>query len=481
MRNLYQSMTSFPYSFLIFIFIITGCSSLDVKPDLVIHNVNVIDVEKGEILENQALFIVGKRIHKIENLNDVIIQDSVEHLNGNGGYLIPGLWDSHVHVVTERRWSMPLMLAYGITGVRNMHTTEEDPLGKIAMVKKELTNNEYPGPRFIANGPIVDGIAEGVWPQSVIVGTEKEARAAVDSLADGGADFIKTYDSLEPDVFMAILDQASKRNIPVDGHVPALVDPLHAARAGMRTSEHAIGITQGCTDEFDLDEAMKGDSKHLDEVPGPLAFARMVNAFAMAHNPEKCESFLKEYAKTDIVVTPHIIGQAKDVKAKEMVTSAEAMKYLPLGYRNFYRGAALSPMGEEISSLNEPVVERALQSTKDAHDAGIMLLAGTDLGNPFLIPGYSLHEELRLLHEAGLSPVEVLRTATLNPAITFGFSDSLGLIKQNFLADLVLLKSNPLEDISAVSEIDAVIRNGKLYTRDDLDTILKEIEEAHKE
>src|SRR5690606_19212362 len=229
-----------------------------------IRNVTVVDVTDGSLRPARTVLVQANRIVAIGPANATWVPGTAEVVDGSGGFLIPGLWDAHVHSATNVDWHFPLFLAHGITSVRNMHTTVDEPLGLVLAIKRRVENGELPGPRFLANGGVIDGDPP-IWPGSVMVRDVGQAHAAVDRLADGGADFIKVYDRLAPEAYFAILERAKQRAIPVDGHVPFLVRPEEAAAAGQRTFEHTTGINLGCATGSD---ALRKDYvRFLERVP----------------------------------------------------------------------------------------------------------------------------------------------------------------------------------------------------------------------
>lgn len=239
--------------------------------DLAIRGASIVDVTDGSIIYDQTVLIEGNRIVAIGTTDAVRVPDEAEVLEAAGGYLIPGLWDAHVHSAGSVGWHFRLYVAHGITSVRNMHSGAENPLELVLSIKRRVRTGELLGPRFLANGSIVDGDPP-VWPGSVAVRNAAAASAVVDRLADDGADFIKVYDRLTSEAYFAILKRAKQRGIPVDGHLPFLIRPEEAAAAGQRTFEHASGITMGCASGAD---ALRADYvRYLDRL---LAEAEELN------------------------------------------------------------------------------------------------------------------------------------------------------------------------------------------------------------
>lgn len=437
------------------------------------ENVAVVDVVDGSVDPGMTVLVRGDRIERVGETGTVEVPSGATVVDATGEYLIPGLWDAHVHSSWARSWHFPLLVAYGITSVRNMHTTVDTALQLTSAIQRRLASGEVLGPRFLANGPIIDGDPPA-WPGAVVARTAAEGRAAVDSLAEGGADFIKVYDNLLPQVYEAILDEARRIDVPVDGHVPFLVRPERAAAAGQRTVEHTSGINLGCSTKAD---SLRGEFRSLlERVPsmGPGervgAFFRLVGAAGDSRDPELCRRTARAYRESGMSVVPTLVV-SEPGRAAALVADPARMALLPREVRERWKAMAASGPGP-IAAAVEGGEWPAPENTRLLHDDGVRILAGTDIGNPFLVPGPSLHDELALLvNEAGLSPLEALRAATIGPARTFGMADSLGAVAEGRLADLVLLEENPLEDIHATTSIVGVVLNGRYLDRTALDEL----------
>lgn len=442
-------------------------------PSIVIQNVVVVDVTDGSLLDNRTVLVEGNRIAAVGAVDKVGVPDDAEVVDGAGGFLIPGLWDMHVHSAANVSWHFPLFVAYGVTGVRNMHTTVDTALALTTDIQRRLAEGKLLGPRFLANGPIMDG-EPPVWPGTVVVNTATEGRAAVDSLAHGGADFIKVYDHLSREAYFAIADQARRRGFPMVGHVPYRVRPEEAAEVGQRTDEHMLGLQWGCSVRADSlrAERRRSDSWNLSFFEGLLAEFRVERALYDTRSPFLCTSTLEAYRKNGMAVVPNLVIHHNNNHADQVLRDTVHTRFIPRAMRSQWEQRAGGP----ITELMRPTWEARKDNVRLMSEADVLILAGTDLGNPMLIPGLSLHQELELLFQAGLTSLEALQTATLNPAQFFGRTDELGTVTEGKLADLVLLEANPLEDITNTRRIRAVVADGRLYRRSDLDRLLAEVE-----
>lgn len=459
-------------------FLVAACGG-EASPDadLAFTHATVVDVETGDLRSDRTVFLAGNRIVRIVPTAALEPADSTRVVDATGRYLIPGLWDAHVHSAASTGWHFPLFVAHGVTSVRNLHTTVDTALELTNRIRDEVASGALIGPRFLANGPIIDGYPAS-WPGAVVARTPEEGRALVDSLAAGGADFIKVYDNLTPDVYDAIMDEAGKIGIPVDGHMPFLVPPAAGAAAGQRTVEHTSGIHLGCSSAADsLRAEFRGLLERLPtmEYPEPMiAFFTLVRAAGDTRDSELCARVVEAYAEAGTAVVPTLVVGVSDREAGRLVADSARMALVPPGVREWWAGAAAEGPGP-IGEVMEGAAWLAPKNVALLHGAGVPILAGTDVGNPFLVPGSSLHDELRLLvDEAGLTPLDALRAATVVPARTFGLADSLGTVAEGRLADLVLLRANPLEDVGAVNSIDGVVLNGRYFDRSALDDLLTE-------
>ena len=462
-------------------FLLGACTPTQ-SADLAIRGATVVDVTDGSLAVDQTVLLGGNRIVAVGPADAVRVPAGADVLEAAGGYLIPGLWDAHVHSAGNASWHFPLYIAHGITSVRNMHTGVDDALDVVLSIERRVGAGELLGPRFLANGAVVDGDPP-VWPGSVVVRNAEEARAAVDRLADGGAAFIKVYDRLTPEAYLAILTRANEREVPVDGHLPLMIPPEEAAAASQRTIEHTSGITMGCASGA---EALRAEYvRYLERVPEMppypdqmVEFLRLVRRTIDARDLERCLQAARTFREHGVVSVPTlVVNGGGDPQA--FVADERRMALLPPSVREEWRALADSP--DPTAELLGPVAATISENVRVLHEEGNVILAGTDVGNPFLVPGLSLHRELERLTEAGLSPLEALQAATLAPAQVFDLEESLGTVEMGKLADLVLLEGDPLQAISNTRRVRAVITDGRLFRRADLDRLLAEDQETEKQ
>jgi imidazolonepropionase-like amidohydrolase len=458
-----------------------------------------VDVTDGSLREDHTVLIRENRIVAVDTTDKIPIPDDANVMDGAGGYLIPGLWDMHVHSVANvaldmsvrsvaaMDWHFPLFLGWGVTGVRNMNDGTGDlTLKLIHSIKRRLASKEMEGPRFVACGPTIDGDPP-IGSNSVVVHTAEEARAVVDQLADHGADCIKVYENLPREAYFAIMDQAKRRGIPVDGHIPFRMTPVEAADAGQRTFEHVLGMAAGCSTSAEIERkrfaqelaSQKGSTSHQG-VP-PMVLFHHERALYDTREPVACKETIDAYKRNGVAEAPNIVAYEQVVRAKEILADSARTRLVPRVILNNWESRVKSEGFLEVQSTLRPMVSLYAENARLLNEAGVVLLAASDVGIPAVIPGISLHDELVLLvKEAGLTTIEALRTATINPVRVLGLAESLGTIEPGKLADLVLLDANPFVDIANTQRIRAVIADGRLYRRADLDRLLREVEKLNQ-
>ncbi len=429
--------------------------------DLVITDVGVVDVAQGRVLPHQTVVVRGSRIVALGPVGNGPSPAGVATLDGRGRFLIPGLWDMHVHLAAIPGTAdvfLPVLVANGVLGARDTHSN----LAQVVALKREIAAGSRVGPRLWVAGELVDGAAT-VNPSARVVRTEDEAREAVRALKAGGADFVKVYSALSRDLYFAIVDEARRQRIPFAGHVPFSVTAAEASAAGQRTFEHLIGVEVGVSSAEETILATQADLIAKKEFRWPDArqlqttfdSARAAQLFAMLTRNDTWQ--------VPTLIVHRQIGRTVDGAP----TDEPGLAYMPKMVREFWE----LPMGRFATDVKALYPEYVTLVGR-LNRAGVPILAGTDFPNPYVYPGFSLHEELALLVEAGLTPAEALRAATLSPARFLGVADSLGTVATGKVADLVLLDGNPLEDIGQTRRIKAVIQRGKVFDRAALDQLL---------
>jgi imidazolonepropionase-like amidohydrolase len=421
-----------------------------------ITNTTLIDVEKGAAVPHQTILIAGDRIEWIGPQSGASLPESAQILSGQGLYLMPGLVDAHVHYVDAQVFGR-LMLANGITLVRDTGMPNEVIMG----LRDALNRGEMLGPQMVAAGAILDGEPPLIPLISVGAATPEAGRQAVRRQVELGADFIKVYSALRPETFLAILDEARCCGKQTAGHVPEMVYLEEAIAAGLGCCEHFFGFEKAIAKL--LGEPVVLDYVGMGSQAGYLARLGQVD-------PAELQALYRHIANRGTAVCPTI------------VTFQIATHIQEIQHGDFPGQQYISPMVRGIWSslwsgqgnLEDFIWQNWAQMVRGLHQAGVTLMAGTDLMLPGVLPGYAVHEELAIWQEAGLPPADVLRGATLAPAQFVGLGDRLGSVSTGKTASLVLVRGNPLEDIRHAHEIESLFLRGQYFNRADLDQMLEE-------
>ncbi len=446
-------------------------SPSSVGSETYITHVTVIDTITGKEVQDRTVIVSGDRISEVRDSKGTKPPAGAKVVDGRGKYLIPGLWDMHVHaVVAERLDTMfPTFVANGVLGIRDMGTSM--PLAEIDRLRHETANGSRLGPRIVAAGPILDGRPKPLRPNFLAINTPEEGRETVRRLKTGGADLIKVYSEPSRDSFLAIADEAKKQNIPFAGHVPFSVSALEASDAGQKSMEHLWGIYLSCSsrEEELRSEMLKGGVN----LSGSERIRLEMDEAAASYDERKAANVFAHLAKNGTWMVPTFSAVVPDTEIFDArVTTDPRLKYIPPAIQKQWTAAASA--GAAIKSKS---FDRKLQVVGAMHRAGVPLLAGTDTAwiQPYTYAGFSLHDELALLVKAGLTPIESLQTATINPARFLGMEKDLGTIEKGKVANLVLLDADPVSDIRNTQKIDSVVLKGKLLTRTDLDKLLQDV------
>jgi len=401
-------------------------------------------------------------------------------IQAKGKFLIPGLWDMHMHLGQPEIF-FPLLLANGVTGVREMFSGI--PLNTIRAWRVQPDS-----PRIVASG-FIDGppmLWNGVPPQGAIaVANADHARFAVRAIAQSGFDFVKVYNSVPREAYFALAEEARAMGIPFAGHVPEEVSPAEASDAGQRSEEHLLNILLACSIREEelrtervrtmLDPKMSGEARMR-----ILAFPA-TEGLVDTYSEEKATTLFHTFVRNGTWQTPTLVVLAGFARmGDDDFTHDSRRSYLLPAWKEawdprktfFLRD--LSPAAwDALQARIRALLARHEKLVGDMHRAGVQFLAGTDSNgyNP-IFPGSGLHDELALLVESGLSPLEALQSATLNPARYFGQERDMGTVEVGKVADLVLLNADPLSDIHNTQKIEAVMKRGHYYSRPDLDLLL---------
>jgi hypothetical protein len=404
------------------------------QPPIAITNVTVVDVATGTLDAARTVVTQAGRITAVGPAASVSIPAGAERVDGTGKFLIPGLWDMHAHHEANGAEFLDMYLAHGVVGTRDMGSAVD----VVLPLRDRINRGELQGPEIIAAGPILDDRPPD-WPFRQHITNAQEARQAVRDLKARGVDFIKVHDGTPRDAFFAIAEETSKLGLPFAGHVPMNVSVDEAIDAGIRSIEHLSNgrIFFDCSGGNGYDAA-------------------------------GCRSRFAALAAKGVWQTPTIgfFLAIPDAFTGKPLAHAE---YVSDRMREMVRKNAESSKASardlaRIRSLGQ----WSLSAIRDLASSGNRLLAGCD----GIVPGFCLHDELELFTTAGLSPLQALQTATINPARFLGREQAQGTIDAGKRADLILLDANPLQDIRHTRRIAAVLVRGRLLAKPAIDRII---------
>lgn len=429
---------------------------------LAFTHVTLIDMTGAPPRRDMTVVINGDRIVEVGEAATARVPKGAQVVNAAGKFLIPGLWDMHMHLSSLTELALPALVANGVTGVRDMG----GDFNQTKRWRREIAEGARPGPRVVMAGPILDGPRDEEAQYRLTVATPAEGRQAVGSLRQRGADFVKVYHFLPRDVYFAIADEAKRQGVTFAGHVPNVVSAAEASDAGQRSVEHVTVLLQNYVA---LADKRGRTAKELTE------------AALAAYGGDEGRALFQRFANNGTWHTPTLVLARSFLLRAELAARADPRRrYVAARAKEHWekfnpvpRNLSAEELAERKSALQKILGIVGLMSRE-----GVPLLAGTDPPTRDVFPGFSLHDELRLLVEAGLTPLEALRAATYNPAKYLGLLDSLGTVEKGKLADLVLLEADPLANIANTQRIAAVVVNGKYLSKATLRKMLADVEAA---
>ncbi len=396
---------------------------------ITIDNVTIVDVTNGQLQPRKTIVVEGNRITRIDNATAATHASAT--LDGTGMFVIPGLWDMHVHAYftndtarfhTTSEVMFPLFIVNGITGIRDLGSN----LDAILAARDSAAAHRLTAPRMLVSGPMLDGPTTR-YAAAIKVATGDEARAAVRMLKERGVDMIKTQSLIPREAYFAMADEAARIGIPFEGHVPNAITGMEALTAHQRSFEHLLGVR------------------------------------------DTAATLIAELAKNHVWQCPTVINS---VGTPADLTSDPGLPFWLRPAIEGWRRTAVNQSAATDSAAHaaEERATRRLGLIKTMYDAKIPFLAGTDAPAGYdLVPGASLHRELQLFVRAGLTPLQALQTATLNPALFFGKTADWGTVAVGKTADLVVLARNPLVDVANTRSVVAVVADGRYYSPRELD------------
>lgn len=418
------------------------------SPALAITNVTVVDVAGGPSRPGQTVVVSGNRIARVGPAAGTRVPRGARVVDGTGKYVIPGLWDMHSHITMFGATGLNLYLAHGVTGIRDMGG---ERFAAVKALRDSVAAGQIAGPRMRIASPVVENQEWLAWTQrmSQQAGTPwrlherfgaaspQDAERWVDSVAALGADHIKVRNWPDTAISRALMARARERGLPVAAHAN---EPF--PRTGVSSYEHGIWP--------------------------PLKVSDAARDSLWRHFAANRASVVPT-----LVTWPIRLDPPDTLIAKLDQGRIAGLCYVPVDALREWRDQ-LTELKQETGGPDWREVYRGeVRNAAEMHRAGVPLMAGTDIGAPLLVPGFSIHDELALLvRDAGMTPLQALQAATLTPARVMGAADSLGTVEAGKLADLVLLDADPLADIANTRRVHAVVANGRWMDRAALDRLL---------
>lgn len=470
----------------LFALLLTACANIPDNPvpivgdQIVITNITAIDAANG-VREKVDIVVNGKKITAVGKNLAASASEGATRIDGTGKYVIPGLWDAHVHLAynpeIDHKVFFPLSLAYGVTYLRDTGG-QLDSLAEA----RDIAASDAIVPDLYVSGPLVDGAkrvyagqSDGYPNLSVGATNVDEAVVEVDHLAAQGVQFIKAYEMLAPDVFRAVVKRAQYHNLPVTAHSPLSMTARQAIESGVSDMQHLRNLEMDCVADFEmlLEERRDVIAADKAEYGGKLrsSLHRLQREKAVRSKDDaSCIALIQLMKKNGVSQTPTLtISRFLSRKLYAEKRWQDSFSLMPVTVSKNWLERATRLSKRERTPRDIAYDKWLMMMVSDLNRAGVSILAGTDAPIGYLTPGVSLHEELAMLVEAGLTPLEAIHAATIAPASFLGIDDRQGTIAPMMKADLVLLNANPLTDIRNTTAIAAVVKDGKLLSRTMLD------------
>lgn len=436
---------------------------------LVITGVSVVDVEAGVVLEDRTVVIRDGRIASIEAAASAPPGANV--IDGTGKYVMPGLWDLHVHARSSLAPGLlfPQFVANGVTGVRDMSSdcaaAGETCVPEMKVWQRQIEAGEMLGPRLLELS------SHSVNPPFDRQPDEERARAIVRRASERGADLIKVYYRLSPEALAWFVDEARSRDMYVGGHIPIRMTASEVSDAGLRTLEHARDFLFDC---------FPGSSDFRASTESQNPPMEVMRSMVDDHDEAICAATFATFVRNDTWYVPTHVTRRMDAFADDPdFREDERKRYLPAQVWDAWQADADGMVELDPSPEGRRVMrgfyEKGLEITGRAHAAGVNIVLGTDAGDTYVFPGSGAHDELGEFVKAGLTPAEALATATTSAARFMGLEDEFGTVEVGKRADLLILDGNPLVDVANTRRISAVVIGGRMHDRAALDSMLEDV------
>lgn len=460
---------------------ICGCARED-RPALAITHVTLIDGTGAAPRPDVTVLLEGARIALVAPSSTTVIPSGARTVDGSGKFLIPGLADMHVHLTGagepdgSRKFLLPLLLANGITTVRDMGGY----LDSLVPLRQEIRDGKRDAPQIFFAGPYLDGSPPSFQP-SLVVSTTEDADKDVHELIQRGVDFIKVQSVLTRDAYLSIAAACKREHIPFAGHVPDRVTAAEASDAGQRSIEHLTGVLRACSrnEKHLMREQFHVSRRKRTPAQRESRQLHWQRELLRTQSEKFTSALLEEFAHNQTWQVPTLItlrNVAFPTPALNLPADPRT-QFIPRHVLDGWKTEHAHELqaSQDEFAIRQAILDRSIAVVGKMNAAGVHILAGTDTAAPFVFPGTSLHEELALLVQAGLTPMQALQAATRGPAEFLGKIEEQGTIESGKSADLVLLDANPLDDIHNAQKIRAVVLRGKLFDRAVLDKWLAQV------
>ncbi|HKR49020.1 MAG TPA: amidohydrolase family protein [Pseudonocardiaceae bacterium] len=442
----------------------------------VLSHATVIDATGAPPQHDMSVVLAGDRIVAVVPSLNIGPVPGGRVVDVRGKFVVPGLWDMHVHTtVGLESIYLPLYIVNGVTGIREMWG-----FPRHHELRSQIICGELLGPRWEIGSTIIDGAQS--WDGVIIVHNEDEARQAVHTTKyEEHADFVKSYSYLTREAYFAIADESRRLGIRYAGHLPDLVSAVEASDAGQYSFEHLRDMFICLSDQ---EAELRAQIAALPFGPAaPRNFRKLVDELdrqALAtYSQRRAEVVFDRLARNRTRHCATLTVLRLFSEPAEFFANDPRLKYLPPSLVASWKQKIdrFSPPPEQLPAARQ-FFQARLRLVHDMHRAGVGILAGTDVSNPYCMPGFSLHDELGLLVRGGLTPMQALQTATLDAARYLGMEQSTGTVTAGKSADLVVLNANPLDDITNTQRIHAVVVGGRLITSVERERMLSDLETA---
>jgi hypothetical protein len=451
-----------------------------IHSNILLRNIRLLEVERGEMTGPRDVLVREGLIVRITPAGQLAPASDMLEIDGTGKYAIPGLWDMHTHSTKlSAQYLHPLFLANGVTGVREMWGCMSEPDSYIACQEERVGWNQdldeggASTPRYVQHSSFqINGGNEvpESYPDFFRVRNGDDAKELAAHYANAGTDFLKIYSELSPEAYRSLAIEARAYGLSMAGHRPLRVSLPELIAAGQRSVEHPRLFLLECY----------GGAIDFRALPDPLAAFNMDlrRKLVQEHDTDTCARLMASMASAKTAWVPTMQVLAMSARADDAGFRKDPrLKYIPWPIRE---GMWMPDADNAVSKSRlaghaktyEQLYRLAQRNLVDAHQAGVELLVGTDAGDTYIFPGFSVHDELREFVEAGISTADTLRLATLGAATFSGLAHQYGSIEEGKAADILLLSDNPLDNIEATQSIYGLLFNGRFFNRAALDELL---------